>query len=150
MCFFEPVTERNVGPRAAELHLPARGAFTVHGASTLTRWDRGTFTATNGSIVSGKADRAVNRGSNTEQININKNSTAFLARLCAKRQMQPAVSGHLCAGMQSESSRLPSGGPGVKTFRPVHLDDPDGENQHRSSWCVCVCVCENKISVYVC
>ncbi|CAM4514281.1 unnamed protein product [Leuciscus chuanchicus] len=24
-------TERNVGPRAAELHLPARGAFTVHG-----------------------------------------------------------------------------------------------------------------------
>jgi len=135
MCFFEPVTERNVGPRAAELHLPARGAFTVHGASTLTRWDRGTFTATNGSIVSGKADRAVNRGSNTEQININKNSTAFLARLCAKRQMQPAVS---------------SGGPGVKTFRPVHLDDPDGENQHRSSWCVCVCVCENKISVYVC
>lgn len=26
-----PGTERDVGPRAAELHLPARGAFTVHG-----------------------------------------------------------------------------------------------------------------------
>ncbi len=58
-------------------------------------------------MVSGKADRAVNRGPNTEQININKNSAAFSDRLCAKQQMQPAVSARLCAGMHSKFPRLP-------------------------------------------
>lgn len=79
---------------------------TVHsqftGVRTLMRWDRETFTATNGGIVSEKADRAVNRSSNTEQINIDENSTAFLDRLCAKQQMQPAVSGPVTSGMRSK------------------------------------------------
>lgn len=43
--------------------------------------DRRTFTETNGNIVSGKADRAVNQGSNTEQINISRNSSVFFTAL---------------------------------------------------------------------
>lgn len=70
-------------------------------SSAVTRCDGRTFTETNGSIVSGKADRAVNQGPNTEQININQNSTAFSDRLCAKQQMQPAVSGLLSSRMHS-------------------------------------------------
>ena len=58
------------------------------------RCDGRTFTETNGNIVSGKADRAVNRRPNTEQINISKNSSVFSDRLCARQQMHQALSGH--------------------------------------------------------
>lgn len=56
------------------------------------RCDGRTFTATNGSVVSGRADRAVNRGPNTEQINISKNSSAFSDRLCARQRIHQALS----------------------------------------------------------
>lgn len=65
----------------------ARGAFTVHGSETLTRLDRKTFTETNGSIVSGKADRAVNLRTNTEQISINQNSSELPDRLCVMQKV---------------------------------------------------------------
>lgn len=59
------------------------------------RCDGRTFTETNGNIVSGKADRAVNRGPNTEQINISRNSFVFSDRLGARQQMHQTLSGLL-------------------------------------------------------
>lgn len=63
------------------------------------RCDGRTFTETNGNIVSEKADRAVNRRPNTEQINISKNSSAFSERLCAMLQRHQALSGHFSLQM---------------------------------------------------
>lgn len=77
------------------------------------RCDGRTFTETNGNIVSGKADRAVNRGPNTEQINISRNSFVFSDRLGARRQMHQTLSGHFSPQMSQKTSwrqRAPSAG----------------------------------------
>lgn len=69
------------------------------------RCDGRTFTETNGNIVSGKADRAVNRGPNTEQINISRNSFVFSDRLGARQQMHQTLSGHFNLQMSQKTSR---------------------------------------------
>lgn len=77
------------------------------------RCDGRTFTETNGNIVSGKADRAVNRGPNTEQINISRNSFVFSDRLGARQQMHQTLSGHFSPQMSQKTSwrqRAPSAG----------------------------------------
>lgn len=58
------------------------------------RCDGRTFTETNGNIVSGKADRAVNRSPNMEQINISRNSSVFSDYLCCRQKMHRTLSGH--------------------------------------------------------
>lgn len=69
------------------------------------RCDGRTFTETNGNIVSGKADRAVNRRTNTEQINISKNSSAFSDRLCARQPTHQALSGHFSPQTSNKAGR---------------------------------------------
>lgn len=67
------------------------------------RCDGRTFTETNGSIVSEKADRAVNRGPNTEQININRNSFSDL--LGARQQRHQTLSARLSPWCLQEERR---------------------------------------------
>lgn len=67
--------------------------------------DGRTFTETNGNIVSEKADRAVNRGPSTEQININRKS--FSERSSARQQRHQTLSSLLMSPGRNGPGRCP-------------------------------------------
>lgn len=89
--------------------------------------DGRTFTQTNGNIVSEKADRAVNRGPNTEQITINRNSfSELLGAKASNTVSRKKVGGLVCcpSTMTSELARLRMGhgqmSPGILFLSHFH------------------------------